>query len=301
MISIFLPSYNHSNFIIECIENLQKINLKIKIIIIDDSSIDNSVIKIKKYIYKNSIKNILLIEKETNKGVKHSLNLFLSLVDTEYVYLTASDDIVIAHGFEEVIKILEDNKEMKFIIGGGFNVFENSSMTNIYKKEHFTFFNLKINERYSAIFLNYPSPILSQSTIIRTSALRHIKVWDSEIMLDDFEMFIKLLIKFPEKKKDFEFKPDIPIVYYRHHKSNSYKDYVRQFFMTKQVLEKLAPVNLKEKAISKQLAVYFLKSIKSRQINTLNELIKLATSKQLIYSILHMIQIIYKKFFNARY
>jgi glycosyltransferase involved in cell wall biosynthesis len=259
---------------LETIQEALKIPVKDKILyIIDDCSTDDSVDKITRYISKSEHqKQINFIVKDKNYGVVDSLNKCLDCCDTEFIYLMASDDIVIGSQLAKVVEILNNDSGLKFVIAGGINLFMDGSESHVYGKTHKRFFNLPADRRTEELYLNCPSPILSQSSVIRTSALKSIGGWDESLIADDYAMFIKLLSKFSQNEHDFRYLPEIVCVKYRHHDGNNYKKLLRQYNVAFQTLAKLTPERLKQKALANKLGFYIAICLKRRDFNTLYKL-----------------------------
>ena len=72
-IFVFLPIYNEGQSIINLLNNfiklIKKTRLNIKIIVIDDKSIDHSALLLKQFIKKNNEVNIKIISHKKNKGL----------------------------------------------------------------------------------------------------------------------------------------------------------------------------------------------------------------------------------------
>lgn len=274
MLTIIIPSYNHQDYIIECLCAATRVPIsEKKIVVIDDGSKDDTPKLIKNFISNNSKDNIILIEKE-NSGLISSLNLALDIIETEFTYIIASDDILNPTGIKYSLEQLKKDEHIKFLIGNGEYLFANNRKSSIYRDAHKVFFNLPPIQREKEIFINYPSPLLIQSTVFRTDALRHIGGWDTSLIWDDYPIFVKLLLKYPIEGKNFYFRPCIYNVYYRQHHNNSYKDTYRQFFMVKQALEKLAPEELKKSCVSKKEAYYLLLCLKRKDIVSLLKILR---------------------------
>ncbi|MFX4276705.1 glycosyltransferase family 2 protein [Aliarcobacter butzleri] len=257
LLTIIIPSYNHEQYIKECLNQVIKIDIQKRIIIIDDGSTDKTAEVIKTFINNYQNENIQFIEKE-NSGLISSLNIGLELCNTKYIYFIASDDIPNPDGIQQALSFLEQNENIDFFIGGGENFFENGEKTKVYTKKHDEFFSANFEKRYEKIFLDYPSPLLLQSTVFRTQILKDVGGWDRDLIWDDYPMFVKLLTN---KNINFVFEPSIETVFYRHHGVNTYKNIEKQFMMVKQALEKLAPNDLKNRAIGNSLGYYLLKSL----------------------------------------
>lgn len=297
LLTVLVPSYNHENYIEECLNAVLEIKIEKKVIVIDDGSTDGTPDVVRSIIAKNQEHDIEFIEKE-NSGLVSSLNLGLSKVETEFFYLVASDDIVIPKGIEEAIEVMIKNRNLHFFIGGGQNFYENTQKSSIYSSKHEDFFNLDYEERKREMFLNYPQPILLQSTVFRTSALKDIGGWDSDIISDDFSIFIKLFLFFKKYNEDFIFKKDLNIVLYRHHGSNSYKNVERQFITMYEVISKFAIYPIKYKAVGYLLGEPLLVLIKYLEVKAFFRLLKLSPWKSYPYAVQKIFFVIYIRVFK---
>ena len=105
-VSVIVPIYNVENYIYECIASIIKQTLQdIEIILVNDGSTDDSIIKIQKLIDNN--KNIRLINKE-NGGLSSARNTGLQFATGDYVAFIDSDDYIepsfLQQLYEEAIK-----------------------------------------------------------------------------------------------------------------------------------------------------------------------------------------------------
>ena len=97
LISINLLAYNHQDYIEECMRSVAQQNYPNKqLIIINDGSIDNTHKVIEEVLpsIKNDFSSVIYKNKK-NEGITASLNLFLALVEGEYVASIAADDYFI--------------------------------------------------------------------------------------------------------------------------------------------------------------------------------------------------------------
>lgn len=268
MITAIVPSYNHKNYIAGCISELAKLpESSTRIIIIDDESTDGSAEAIRRLINESGLNNVELIEKK-NSGLVDSLNIGLQLATSEFFYLVASDDTPSADGIIECLEELKKTPNANFCIGGGLNVFESGeSSTKVYSQPHDEFFAKTKKQREVDVFLNYPSPVLLQSTIFRTSYLKEIGGWDKSLKLDDYQIFAKSLSVLEESGIDFLFSPNIHVVSYRHHSKNTYLNYEKLFLMRSDVIKSLAPKSIQGEAIGKIFAYYSIKSLSKGSIS----------------------------------
>ncbi|AMS21020.1 hypothetical protein AYK59_12990 [Pseudomonas synxantha] len=279
MITLVIPSYNHINYVFGCIKAALAVDLPgRKVVVIDDGSTDGSGEAIESFISSLSDSTIEFISKP-NGGLVSSLNLGLARADMEFIYLVASDDIPEPAGIKKCVDKLIASPNAKFCIGGGYAFFDKTpeNRVPIYGVAQDDFFSLSPDAMSRSIFLNYPSPILLQSTVFKTDSLRAIGGWDPKLMLDDYPTFIKLLTHFPIRDVDFLFAPEVSVVGYRQHESNSYKNVKRQYFMVRELMEELAPDYIQRKAIGRILASYVISALKNGDFAT--ALVMLRSSK----------------------
>lgn len=285
MLTVLIPSYNHEKYIVECIS--QAIRIPVdgkKVFIIDDGSTDSTVATAKQYVDDLNLDFVKIIAKQ-NAGLISSLNLGLSLAETEFLYLIASDDIPHADGIGKTVAHLIENPNLAFCISGGFNFFSDGRVeTPIYGPKHTRFFHLPEVQREIEMFIDYPSPLLLQSTVFRTEALRSISGWDPALALDDYPTFVKLLKRFPAEGEHFAFRPDINAVSYRHHGSNTYKNIKKQFLMVQQALTFLAPPHIRDRALGRAAAFYLLLALKSLDFRNVLPAIKNTSLKTKLYA-----------------
>ena len=104
-ISVIIPLYNSSDYIKKCIESvINQTYLNIEIIIVDDFSQDDSILKIK------TLKDcrIKIISHKTNKGTAAARNTGIKAARGEFVIFLDSDDYVDS---DLVIKCIQEQQK----------------------------------------------------------------------------------------------------------------------------------------------------------------------------------------------
>lgn len=285
MLTIVIASYNHEKYIESCM--LAVLGLEwANVIVIDDGSTDATAEVVQRFIKKNDASNISFIKKD-NSGLVSSLNLGLSLAQTEYFYLVASDDIPNKDGLCQCIEKLENNKKSQFCIGGAkaFDDEDEGSTYDVYDGAQEAFLKLKPDLRIKASLFSYPVPLLLQSTVFRVSALKDIGGWDSNVVLDDYPMFVRLLSVFPEWGRDFLYAPEVYVVKYRQHPYNSFRNLLRQYTIVAQAIRSISKPPLSEYAVSKMLAYYSIVAIKNRQFEYISPIFRASSKRVVLNSI----------------
>lgn len=270
-LTIVVLSYNHSNYIVDCLINCLKISNYFEILIIDDGSIDDSIKVIQDFIVLNPKRRISLYTK-ANKGLVDSLNLAITLCKTKFVYFVASDDIPQHLGINNLLKTIQcSSTPINLAIGGAKNLFENSEISPTYSKKTIDFISTILlqteKEFESNLFLNYPHPILIQSTIFSLKLLNDVKGWDKKLISDDYQIFVKIFIHLKIKNEKIIFENEQTTVLYRHHANNSYKKLYRQFVSINQIISQFSVINwIQRRALLKNKIYFTLKSLSKMKI-----------------------------------
>ena len=297
MLSILIPSYNHARYVEEAVASARRINVPGKrIVIIDDASTDDSADVIADNLRRNGSSGIDFIRKPVNRGAIDSVNTFLSMCKTEYVYFMASDDIAVPEGIRTLVDMLETKPDVQFVIGGGLNVFADGTSTPIYRPKHARFFGLPREKMLKAVFFDCPAPILCQSSVFRLSAIEAVGGFDPSLIADDYALFTRLFLKYGSNGVDFEYAPETSCVLYRHHSVNSYRNLPRQALATRQVIDALAPRALRARAAGDKLAYYALVALRRGDFAAVREILKMLPPIQLPWFVAGLISNPLKQF-----
>lgn len=109
-ISIIIPTYNSSRFIISTLESVKiQTYRNFEVIIIDDCSNDNTIDLIEKFIFENPNLDIKFIKKEQNTGVAVSRNIGIDESKGKYIAFLDSDDLWEMDKLEKQINFSKSN------------------------------------------------------------------------------------------------------------------------------------------------------------------------------------------------
>lgn len=165
-------------------------------IIIDDGSSDGSCEIIEKYIERYNYQSITRFFRKENAGLVDSLNMSLKLIDTEYAFFIASDDIINPYGFTSMFQTMLAHENMNIAIGNAYVLYTGKHPSKKFMEKNILTSSLKkIARSGKDIFINFPKPLLLQSTIFKTACLRDVGGWDSKLVWDDYPMFVKLFMR----------------------------------------------------------------------------------------------------------
>lgn len=111
IISVVLPIYNAEEFLKDAIDSILNQTLKdFELILINDGSTDSSLDIINSF----DDSRIVIVNQE-NKGLAKTLNIGLHLAKGKYIARMDADDVAFPTRFEEQIKFLDNNPNVKLL------------------------------------------------------------------------------------------------------------------------------------------------------------------------------------------
>ena len=210
VVSVIIPSYNHENYIKECIKSVIDQDYEnIELIIIDDGSKDGSVEQI------NALaavceERFLRFEfrSRENVGLCKTLNEAIEWCQGDFLYVVASDDVVMKHKTSTLVSHLERDVELPAVFG---------SVLLVDREGKHTGKRIKLRERYcsfSDIFL-LKATLPAVGSMVRVNALKEVGGFDPATKVEDFDMWLRLTVTGRSIKTIAE-----TVALYRKHDSN---------------------------------------------------------------------------------
>lgn len=109
LVSVLVPAYNVETYLMRCIESIQKQTYpNVEIIIVDDSSPDNSGIIADKMAQKDP--KITVVHHKKNLGYSGARNTCLDYASGEYITFVDSDDFVEPDYIEYLMYVMDETK-----------------------------------------------------------------------------------------------------------------------------------------------------------------------------------------------
>ncbi|WP_042089261.1 glycosyltransferase [Acinetobacter bereziniae] len=186
LVSIVIPSYNHGNFIQNCIQSIiNQTYQQIELIIIDDGSTDDSVLKIQELL-DTCKKRFVRFEfrHRLNKGLSATLNEALDWCQGEYYSAIASDDVMLERKTATQVELLQKNLDVVAVFGAIELIDNTKKIGEIRQPDKFFEFKDLI---YTEQFL--PAP----TQMIRLVKLRETGGYVDNMIIDDWYIYLKLL------------------------------------------------------------------------------------------------------------
>lgn len=155
MISVIVPIYNVSEYIIDCLKSIVSQTYKdLEVILIDDCGYDDSIEKCNMFIseYNGDIK-FRLVKHEKNSGLSASRNTGIECAEGQYIYFLDSDDIIMPDALSSLYDAIQTGDYAIAIgyftafVNGGPSVYRNDWLYNqISIIEPYDFADLSLSE-----------------------------------------------------------------------------------------------------------------------------------------------------------
>lgn len=243
IISVIIPSYNHSAYIEETVISVidQDYEGMIEIIIVDDCSTDNTLNVIEKY-YNLKLDNrkIIIHKKDKNKGINDSIEIGLKYSTGCYIQLLASDDILLKNKLSIQSKyMIEKECDGVYATGYSFN-------TDVLSKMDLSNFKMAYENGKAYEYVcskDFDGPLLQSGLFRRELFVSTMEIRRS-FKSDDWAFAIEIF-----KKYNIGFINEY-LFKYRQHEDNTFKKYLITFPMRVDVISRLIPIEMQAKAYS---------------------------------------------------
>jgi glycosyltransferase involved in cell wall biosynthesis len=199
IVSVICLCYNHSEFVIECLNSILNQTYKnIEIIIVDDCSTDKSVAVINDFLYTNS--NIQFIANSINLGSTKSFNQALKIAKGEYIIDLATDDVLLLNCVELQLAKFKNStlNNLGIVYGNAENILENG----IHDSYYYDVNTIKkvINSRqkgdiYTQVLAGGDS-YCSASAMIKKSVYDDLNGYDETLVYEDLDFWIRASRKY---------------------------------------------------------------------------------------------------------
>lgn len=212
LVSVVIPCYNHENFVQDSIQSVVNQDYEnIELIIIDDGSKDNSVLKILEMVELCEKRFIRFdFRSRPNQGLSSTLNEALEWCNGKYFSPLASDDQMLENKTTIQVECLEKNRKIPAVFSGVKRIDENNKELNKFLNNN-RFYNFE-----EIIMHEYYLPACTQ--MIRMDIVKDIGGYNSNLFIEDWYMWLKLSMY-----GDLYYMSDI-LCLYRLHSSNISKN-----------------------------------------------------------------------------
>lgn len=189
LVSIVIPCYNHEQFVQDCIQSvIDQTYENIELIIIDDGSKDNSVLKIQEMTEKCKKRfSRFEVRSRPNRGLSATLNESIEWCKGKYFAAVASDDIILKSKIDLQVNFMEKNTDITAIFGSANYIDESNNVKIIdpLKQQEYIFDKIFLNE----------CQFYAPTQLMRKSILDEIGGYNTDILVEDWYMWLKMAEK----------------------------------------------------------------------------------------------------------
>lgn len=117
-LSIIIPVYNVSEYVVECLDSIAiQGDVDAECIIVDDCGTDDSMSKVSAWIdsYKGSV-DFKIIHHDHNKGISEARNTGMRHMTGDYVLFLDSDDYLLPNAISSLVEVVEKHPDVDYVV-----------------------------------------------------------------------------------------------------------------------------------------------------------------------------------------
>lgn len=193
MISVIIPIYNKSNYIVKCLDSVVSQSFKdFELIIINDGSTDISLNVLEKYNFKNIDFKII---NQVNSGVSIARNNGVKLANYEYIAFLDADDWWDSNFLEELVKLITNFPDAGMFASSYFKIKNHKRIPAI----------INLNENFIEGYIDYINiyskgnwmPIWTGATIIKKVVFNKLQGFKPNLRMgEDFDLWLRISQKY---------------------------------------------------------------------------------------------------------
>ena len=195
-VSVIIPSYNHEEFIQECIQSvLDQTFQDFEIIITDDASRDRTVEIIEEF----DDKRIKLFKHPENKGASVAANHCIENSAGKYIAMLSSDDAWYPEKLEIQVKYLEEHPEIGAVFGKVDWVDETGQIIQAKNFPYADIFNVRNRSRLEWLqhFFYKGNCLCHPCSLVRRECYTEIGMLNPSFAnIPDFDLWIRLCLRY---------------------------------------------------------------------------------------------------------
>ena len=225
LVTTIIPAYNQSQYITRTIESVCASTVKdIEIIVVDDESTDNTQEVLEPY--KNKMQ-CLFKKNDGYKGPGGAINLGLKHAKGVFIHCLDSDDMVLPHFYERVLKEFNKNNDVGAVCSDAYYINENDEIVEEFRNRRFSDENILLD------LLEYNS-IISSTMVVKTECYGVLGKRKPEYEIcDDYELWLRVAEKFR-----IGHVPEC-LLLYRNHEEGISKDTTKMFEIVARIRKEL--------------------------------------------------------------
>jgi glycosyltransferase involved in cell wall biosynthesis len=197
-LTVSMPAYNTARYIVAAIQSvLRQTGIEFELIVVDDASQDDTGAAVL------SIKDprVKLLTNTVNRGIAYCHNLVIKQSASPFIAHVDSDDLVLPHAFEKMVKELKSDPKIGQVHCYFFDVDEDGTMT----------LDALRARRESFLKERKPDMDYKLELLVRGNVINHLRIYNREVFNkvgrfnenlrygEDYEMALRIIDKFDIK------------------------------------------------------------------------------------------------------
>lgn len=197
LVTVIAVCYNHSRFVIECLESIRaQTYTNVQLIIMDDCSSDESVTLISDWIKLHQIKCEFIAHK-VNRGLCRTLNEALTLAQGEFTSLIATDDLWLPEKTAIQVDALNNlPSNVGVVYGDSWKITEEGELLSKPLLESYVkkYGELPNGNIYNRLLDGDFIPALNP--LVRRNCYQVVGEYDERLAYEDWDMWLRIAQKF---------------------------------------------------------------------------------------------------------
>ncbi len=196
LVSIGIPSYNCSAYILETLESVKgQTYSSLELIIIDDCSTDDSVEKIKQWVAACGLSHVRFLCNYRNLGLVKTCNLLLNEFNGVYYSILGADDILLPFKIEQQVAVFKkEDDSLAVVYSDAILINERSEIIQESYFQRIGLWQLPQGGVFQSLIEKNFIPALS--VLVRTSAVKSAGGYDEALAFEDWGMWLYLAQNF---------------------------------------------------------------------------------------------------------
>jgi glycosyltransferase involved in cell wall biosynthesis len=129
-VDVIVPCYRYGHFLQECVESvLAESTIKVRVLIIDDASPDNTAEVAAGLARKDP--RVAFLRHTTNKGHIATYNEGIEWVSADYMLLLSADDYLLPGALSRSVNLMDSHPEVGFTFGNAIEISDNGTTSQI--------------------------------------------------------------------------------------------------------------------------------------------------------------------------
>jgi len=205
LVSVIISTLNRPSYLIQAVQSVMAQTYPdIELIIVDDGSENGG--EANREILKPYLSSLTYTYQE-NQGIGGAVNKGLSLAKGEFIQRLDDDDTLAEEKIEKSVKVFKDNPSVGLVATGYHVTDESGNITSSQKPLHYP-------EDARLLFMLMAIISAQAAVIVRSSCHDEVGVYRTDIVAEDYEMWLRIARKFEIATIDE------PLVFYRRHGGN---------------------------------------------------------------------------------